>query len=55
MSDIYARQVDRHYAKSWSACRPSPVDSGVVSERHVALNWLTCFEDADGDEVDTPT
>jgi Domain of unknown function (DUF4272) len=29
--------------------------AGVVLERHVALNWLTRFEDAEWDEVDTPT
>ena len=29
--------------------------AGVVQERHHALNWLTCFEDADWDDVTTPT
>jgi len=28
---------------------------GVIAERHHALNWLTCFQDADWDDVDTPT
>jgi len=28
---------------------------GIVAERHHALNWLTCFQDADWDDVDTPT
>jgi hypothetical protein len=28
---------------------------GVVLERHRALNWLTRFDDAEWDEVDTPT
>ncbi|MEN4902942.1 DUF4272 domain-containing protein [Luteimonas sp. TWI1437] len=28
---------------------------GVVIERHHALNWLVRFEDADWDDVDTPT
>jgi hypothetical protein len=28
---------------------------GVVAERHHALNWLTCFQDAEWDDVDTPT
>ena len=31
------------------------VDPGVVLERHRALNWLVRFEDADWDDVDTPT
>lgn len=31
------------------------VDPSVVLERHRALNWLTRFEDADWDDVDTPT
>jgi hypothetical protein len=34
---------------------PAGVDPGVVSERHHALNWLTCFENAGWDETDTPT
>jgi hypothetical protein len=29
--------------------------TGVVAERHHALNWLVCFGDADWDDVDTPT
>jgi hypothetical protein len=28
---------------------------GVVEQRHHALNWLTCFGNADWDDVDTPT
>lgn len=36
--------------------KPVPgVDSGVVVERHHALNWLTRFEDAEWDDVKTPT
>jgi len=31
------------------------VDAGVILERHHALNWLVRFEDADWDDVDTPT
>jgi len=31
------------------------LDPGVVLERHHALNWLIRFEDADWDDVDTPT
>jgi len=34
---------------------PDGVSPGVVAERHYALNWLTCFEDAEWDHVDTPT
>jgi hypothetical protein len=29
--------------------------TGVVAERHHALNWLVRFNDADWDDVDTPT
>lgn len=29
--------------------------TGVVAERHHALNWLVRFDDADWDDVDTPT
>ena len=34
---------------------PEGVLPGVVMERHRALNWLVRFENADWDEVDTPT
>jgi hypothetical protein len=34
---------------------PEGVSPGVVAERHYALNWLTRFEDAEWDDVDTPT
>lgn len=34
---------------------PANLSASVVSERHYALNWLVCFEDAQWDEVDTPT
>ena len=34
---------------------PAGLEPGVISERHHALNWLTRFEDADWDEVTTPT
>ena len=34
---------------------PEGVLPGVVIERHRALNWLVRFENADWDEVDTPT
>jgi hypothetical protein len=29
--------------------------TGVVAERQHALNWLICFDDAEWDDVDTPT
>lgn len=31
------------------------LDAGVLQERHHALNWLIHFENAEWDEVDTPT
>lgn len=31
------------------------IEPGVVAERHYALNWLTRFENADWDDVTTPT
>lgn len=34
---------------------PVDVDPGVVLERHYALNWLVQFENADWDDVTTPT
>lgn len=55
--------LDLHYRLHWlvrqarkeGKPQPEGVDPGVVSERHYALNWLTCFEDADWDDTDTPT
>lgn len=55
--------LDLHYRLHWLVRQarkegkplPEGVDAGVVSERHHALNWLTCFEDAGWDDTDTPT
>jgi hypothetical protein len=42
-------------ARVKKAAVPAGVEPGVVAERHYALNWLTCFEGADWDDVTTPT
>lgn len=34
---------------------PGGLESGVVQERHYALNWLTCYGDQDWDDVSTDT
>jgi hypothetical protein len=34
---------------------PANLQGGVIAERQHALNWLTCFEHADWDEVDIPS
>jgi hypothetical protein len=55
--------LDLHYRLHWlsrqadldGTAPPFNLDSGVVLERHYALNWLISFEDADWDDVDTPT
>ena len=55
--------LDLHYRLHWLVRQarkegkplPEGVDAGVVSERHHALNWLSCFEDAGWDDTDTPT
>lgn len=61
--------LDRHLRLHWAvrqaggrSARPAdPVSryrrhrAGVVYERHYALNWLLHFEDAEWDEVETPT
>lgn len=55
--------LDLHYRLHWLAReyrikqqQPSnALLESVIQERHHALNWLTCYENADWDEVDTPT
>jgi hypothetical protein len=55
--------LDLHYRAHWAVrqaeldgqASPGGLDPSVVLERHYALNWLTCFEDAPWDEVDTST
>jgi hypothetical protein len=55
--------LDLHYRLHWLVRQsridgkplPAGVDAGVVSERHHALNWLSCFEDSGWDDTDTPT
>jgi hypothetical protein len=55
--------LDLHFRLHW-AVRQARLDGkdganglnpGAVLERHHALNWLVRFEDADWDDVDTPT
>ena len=55
--------LDLHYRLHWATTSartkgepaPAGLEPGVVFERHYALNWLTCFQDAEWDDVDTPT
>lgn len=55
--------LDLHYRLHWLAREfrmkqqqpPTAILEGVIQERHYALNWLTCYENAAWDEVDTPT
>lgn len=55
--------MDLHYRLHWIARQarlenrdsPDGLDEGVITERRKALNWLTHFEYADWDAVDTPT
>lgn len=56
-------ELDLHYRLHWLAREyrikeqemPEDLLEGVIQERHYALNWLTGFENADWDKVDTPT
>jgi hypothetical protein len=55
--------LDLHFRMHWATTDariaderpPAGLEAGVVQERHYALNWLTRFEEADWDDVDTPT
>lgn len=55
--------LDLHYRLHWLVRQaridgkpaPAGLDSGVILERHYALNWLVAFEGSEWDEVDTPT
>jgi hypothetical protein len=42
-------------ARVRNAPAPAALEPGVVFERHYALNWLTGFQRAAWDDVDTPT
>lgn len=55
--------LDLHLRLHWAARDaqlgqtdpPAGLEPGVVVERHHTLNWLVRFQDADWDDVDTPT
>lgn len=55
--------LDLNYRLLWTARAaavnssdpPAGIVGGVVTERQHALNWLTCFEYADWDDVDIPS
>lgn len=42
-------------ARQRSSSPPAGLEPGAVRERHLALNWLTRFQGAEWDDVDTPT
>jgi hypothetical protein len=55
---------DLHFRLHWAARQavqvehtepPVGLDLGVLQERRHAENWLVRFEDAEWDDVDTPT
>lgn len=56
-------ELDFIYRCHWAATEariknqadPPGLDRSVVFERHYALNWLTCHEDEDWDDVTTDT
>lgn len=55
--------LDYHFRLHWAVRQarldqrrpPGGLEPNVVRERHHALNWLVRFEEADWDDVDTPT
>lgn len=56
-------KADLIYRMDWAAVDarihgmqgPAELEHGVVQERHKTLNWMICFEDAEWDDVSTPT
>lgn len=56
-------KADLIYRMDWAAVDaiihrlngPAGLNHGVVQERHKTLNWMICFDDADWDDVPTPT
>lgn len=56
-------KADLIYRMDWAAVDarihgskgPAGLDHGIVQERHKTLNWMICFDDADWDDVPTPT
>ncbi|OYP29398.1 DUF4272 domain-containing protein [Rhodopirellula sp. MGV] len=55
--------MDLNYRLLWAARQatvqsvdpPSGIEGGVIAERQHSLNWLTCFENAEWDNVDIPS
>ena len=56
-------KADLIYRRDWAAVDarihgmqgPAGLEHGVVQERHKTLNWMICFDDAEWDDVSTPT
>lgn len=56
-------KADLIYRMDWAAVDarihemqgPGHLEHGVVQERHRTLNWMICFDNADWDNVSTPT
>jgi hypothetical protein len=55
--------LDVHFRLHWATtdarvknvAPPPGLEPGVIFERHYAFNWLTRFQNAEWDDVDTPT
>ncbi|MEL6897973.1 MAG: DUF4272 domain-containing protein [Planctomycetota bacterium] len=62
-TDEILSELDRNYRLLWAARQaisenrdaPANIDGNVVVERQHALNWLVRFQQADWDDVDTPS
>lgn len=56
---MFSRETDMEtimsaFADSFEIQHPAGWEEGIIHERHMTLNWMIRFMDAEWDDVDTP-